>query len=714
MCACVVMLSFADKISRICSHYHLICTVFVLQVDYFDESLFDIGCLPTAGLQGAIPVTLGSISSVIENKTQKSATDIPDCNSEMPIQVPPLPEFCLPKKRQEIQQANRPSTPLDGDNFYNERSEGHYARLSEVNIHSNLSEPQSPRTSASNGLNFYVQKAAEQRVRSRSRGPSERATRARSRSARSTQGRSRSRGCSASRDIMALYTNRPVSGCRLSNRSVSPDLDSRSHLRRRTSLSPEPHTSKKTFDRPKGRTGASLAVDSKYQSSLAESVNKLNKTNYQPRKSQATVDISALKHHSNEGTSFMTLLEMDVDKSSQIEKELLAANSLKPANIKMMMIAQHKPSSSWASKDEVSVRAGEVVTGIYKQNEWLFIMNDTREFGFVPYAFTKPVKIANSEQYTNGLIDSSSTKPVSGILKTSNADKQRSRKSHPKYSVKVRTAADTDSLSSECSSAIMEDFVYTRKKSNRVQQHADCIVIDTDDICSNLDSPHNREETGTYCSDSGISDPSSNHSEDQDFLHSPVSYISENHTDSGLSTTLSTPRLPNERVVSITTEFLTSSLPSKKDSIGKIKYNSMSTISDMPLGPLGARLAKIKLEKNQGSKQCSEHTNVSSSKLRNDMKERAKSSNSTPSSLRPEIPKDYNGPRVTVVFDYDGENEDDVKVHASDIVTVLNGEDIEWIWVQRRDGREGFIPREYVIPLELSSHNRRRLGVALL
>ena len=661
-----------------------------MQVDYFDESLFDIGFLPT---QDSIPITLGSISST--STPQDSAVN--GSSSEMPICTTKLPYHKSQSSRSRKESNYMNTEPAD-TNCYDENVEGHYARLSELNTNTNCT----PIVNSSKGdLNFYIQKAAEQRARTRSRGR-ESGTRARSRSTHRKECRSRSRGRSASRDIMALYTNRPVSGCQLRNNSISPQRDSINHLRRRQSLSPD--TQNKNNNRS-STSKLSSAADkcSSAENTLTQRVVAQDYTCAGSRHTATQQESSKL----DDGTSFMTLLEMDDEKNAQIEKELLAANSIKPANIKMMMIASHVPSTSWAAKDEVTVKVGDIVTGIYKQNEWLYVVTVSKDVGFVPYSFTKPVKVPLNSR--NNSKPKTAPKPVNGILKTSNGNKHKQRKSHPKFSVKVRTAADNDSLSSESGSAITEDFVYTRKKSSVVQSHADCIVIDTDDLHSALDRSQNVEETSTYCSDSGISDPSSNHSEDMDSLHSPLSLNDERLT-SALILPNSTPRLPNERIVSVTTELLAhspyNSMKSNKDSQARNKYHSSTAISDMPLGPLGARLAKLNMDKTDSFKR--------ESRLNNDTRERAKCTSTTPSSLRPEIPKDYNGPRVTVVFDYEGGNQDDLVVYASDIVTVLNGEDIEWIWVQRRDGKEGFIPREYVIPLELSAQNRRQVGISLL
>ncbi len=58
------------------------------------------------------------------------------------------------------------------------------------------------------------------------------------------------------------------------------------------------------------------------------------------------------------------------------------------------------------------------------------------------------------------------------------------------------------------------------------------------------------------------------------------------------------------------------------------------------------------------------------------------------------------GPQLTILFDYTAQDENDVTVLNNEIVTLLNDEDEDWIWVKTNKGKEGFIPRIYAINLE--------------
>ncbi len=56
-------------------------------------------------------------------------------------------------------------------------------------------------------------------------------------------------------------------------------------------------------------------------------------------------------------------------------------------------------------------------------------------------------------------------------------------------------------------------------------------------------------------------------------------------------------------------------------------------------------------------------------------------------------------PQLTVIFDYNAKNENDVSVSSNEVVNLLNDSDPEWLWVRTEYGKEGFIPRTHVVNL---------------
>lgn len=53
-----------------------------------------------------------------------------------------------------------------------------------------------------------------------------------------------------------------------------------------------------------------------------------------------------------------------------------------------------------------------------------------------------------------------------------------------------------------------------------------------------------------------------------------------------------------------------------------------------------------------------------------------------------------------VLFEFAGKNENDIDVRRGEIVVRLNEEDREWVWVRRGDHVEGFVPYNYLCPLD--------------
>lgn len=51
-----------------------------------------------------------------------------------------------------------------------------------------------------------------------------------------------------------------------------------------------------------------------------------------------------------------------------------------------------------------------------------------------------------------------------------------------------------------------------------------------------------------------------------------------------------------------------------------------------------------------------------------------------------------------VRFDFDATDENDITAIKGEKVTVLNKDDPDWFWVRKKDGIEGFIPRDFLVP----------------
>lgn len=68
--------------------------------------------------------------------------------------------------------------------------------------------------------------------------------------------------------------------------------------------------------------------------------------------------------------------------------------------------------------------------------------------------------------------------------------------------------------------------------------------------------------------------------------------------------------------------------------------------------------------------------------------------------------------RYIVLYTFIARDENDVSVERGEFVTVLNREDVDWFWIVRSDGQEGFIPSGFVYPAEniLQGHGKSAIG----
>ncbi|KAG5678701.1 hypothetical protein PVAND_008349 [Polypedilum vanderplanki] len=81
--------------------------------------------------------------------------------------------------------------------------------------------------------------------------------------------------------------------------------------------------------------------------------------------------------------------------------------------------------------------------------------------------------------------------------------------------------------------------------------------------------------------------------------------------------------------------------------------------------------------------------------IQNNLKHSQASLNSEPDFFS----KDPSG-RYIVLYTFIARDENDVSVERGEFVTVLNKEDIDWYWIVRTDGQEGFVPSAFVYPAE--------------
>jgi len=121
--------------------------------------------------------------------------------------------------------------------------------------------------------------------------------------------------------------------------------------------------------------------------------------------------------------------------------------------------------------------------------------------------------------------------------------------------------------------------------------------------------------------------------------------------------------------------------------------NTAATIPSSTTGKINAGLEQSDTDSFQDS---SLKLNVRSGQSR------SSSMLSESSSQSPEIHpffKDSFG-KFIVLYSYHAQDENDLSVERGQLVTLLNKDDPEWLWVVRGDGHEGFVPSGFIYPLD--------------
>ena len=57
-------------------------------------------------------------------------------------------------------------------------------------------------------------------------------------------------------------------------------------------------------------------------------------------------------------------------------------------------------------------------------------------------------------------------------------------------------------------------------------------------------------------------------------------------------------------------------------------------------------------------------------------------------------------PRLTALFDYAKQSAYDIELCKQEVVTLLEEQNGDWLWVRKENGGVGYIPSSYVVNLE--------------
>ena len=330
------------------------------------------------------------------------------------------------------------------------------------------------------------------------------------------------------------------------------------------------------------------------------------------------------------------------DKAEVLDDTLTSASVTTPANLPMVVIRDYNPTS--CQYDGVKVTSGTVVSALYKTGKYLFVRTPENLTGFLPSSIVRP------------LCSLKDIKSAVDINLYQNLPKQ------PNRNVKF-VSPGRCSTTSSCGYVV----------AGQCHCHACMDVSSQSYRAPNMYDPRLHS---TFCSCCSVD--------------SRVSTLRSNTGLSFHSTTRSNyvTRNPKRR-------------QSRRDSSFDSCYaSSEMSSSSSDDGSSSKRYTPCtKTRSGTGTNQCSRYQgcippsawNVHASSTPMCSSERPHKRRPT-SSLR--------GTRLTVIFDFNGHYESDLSVMRQDVVTLLDEEGMDWLWVRRCDGKEGFIPRSYTVNLE--------------
>lgn len=329
------------------------------------------------------------------------------------------------------------------------------------------------------------------------------------------------------------------------------------------------------------------------------------------------------------------------------------ANNIVAANIPMLVIEDYMPAEDWTGKDEVAIQKGMVVNAMYKTYDWVFVQTPEEVSGFIPYQHIEPIGIKKSKE-------------------AKDFSQQFPEQAPPIPSRLCRPQRDCDTLRSSTSSQLYMPSEESYRDSMRsiagsvIFHRGNSVISNPFSTLSNRDSGLSTSRF-SYRS-SGFSNKDSMFST-RDSGFSQRESITSNHGGS---------------------------LDSHQDSATSL-LGSLPSIDSMEV-ELPRRLL-------HGKDQFSDITparNISPEIVSPDMSFVSISSTSMTIDISDSSSffTKHDTDRLTVLFDYDAQDENDVTIRSNDMVTLLNDEDPDWLWVRCDDGAEGFIPRTYAINLE--------------
>ena len=338
---------------------------------------------------------------------------------------------------------------------------------------------------------------------------------------------------------------------------------------------------------------------------------------------------------------------------SELELKLESSNSLSPANIPMLVVESYFPPKEWTSRDEVPVTRGMVVNAMFKTCEWICVRTPLERTGFIPFCCVQALGIKkNTKDFSQQFPETLATKTVHrrSPFKKSNS----LNRTYHHYNVDKGTQSDSEMLTvkravREAAKTAVRGYQKKTVQSDLNNNKRPVLVKDQRAFTQPL--PCKAMKPAAV---------------------SQQPLVPHKNTTVHSQTEIK-PELPQRKVMEKVR------VPECPSSVERRRQKAKEIYFAHDMSSIGFMLPHVK------SPVKSPVLNLSFS---SDVSEVSSVFTKT------------EGPRLTVLFDYRAQDENDVTVRQNDIVTLLNDEDEDWLWVRTDKGREGFIPRIYAVNLE--------------
>ena len=400
------------------------------------------------------------------------------------------------------------------------------------------------------------------------------------------------------------------------------------------------------------------------------------------------------------------------------------ANKYNPANVPMLVVESFTPSCSRPVREETRVTVGMVVNALYKTQRWVFVRTPLEDAGFVPFKVV--VHIGSSKQRH----DFSQQFPEDTVLIPDVPPPRQRQRPSLKNSLDSGTTSTTTNdsycLPTSPGKHLPETSLYRNTEvsfmTTRSQKNKSLLESSTPNslIYSSRSSTSCISRTHSLCSlsltqkrclrSASTGDIHLISSQKSDFtsrvvgdaIHKVCRDMIETATKKGdLSPCLDcTSSQRNSSDCSLETYdaeclrnecskfFVTSSLQNM-NSVSGCSRGDTSFFTDADLYWICDRDIS-----EQTPVEATTHSSCTRLYLCDNVE--------IYSSLREVCCDNHSSNRpttLTILFDYDALDENDVTVRQHDTVTLLFEDDPDWLWVRKHDGAQGFIPRSYASDL---------------